>query len=148
MEKLRIFVEEFEKFMTFVKQSHRISDQYIKDFEKIFSVTEEALLLREIQDIKDELNMLTAVFQDQLGVLSKAGKDIAEDRKKLPETRSSAFNFQQQSEKHARHVERMRVQASQAYDTVSHLSPYSKSTNLSFGLAQGSSGSQTATGKR
>jgi hypothetical protein len=148
MEKLRIFVEEFEKFMTFVKQSDRISDQYIKDFEKIFSVTEEALLLREIQDIKDELNMLTAVFQDQLGVLKKAGKDIAEDREKLPETRSSAFNFHQQSEKHARHVERMHVQASQAYDTVSHPSLGLKNTDLSFNLAQRSSGSQTATGKR
>jgi len=147
MEKLRTFVENFKKFMTFVKQSHRISDTYIKDFEKIFSVTEEALLLREIQDIRDELNMLAAVFQDQLGVLSKAGKDIAEDRMKLPETRSSAFNFQQQSEKHARHVERMHVQASQAYDTVSHLSRDMKNTDLLY-IAQGSSGSQTATGKR
>ena len=119
MQNLTDFVKEFRKFMDFVKKSHRIGNEYIKSFEKIFSVTEEALLLREIQDIKDELNMLTAVFQDQLGVLRKAGKDIAEDRAKLPETRSSAFNFQQQSEKHARHVERMRVQASQAYDTVS-----------------------------
>ncbi len=135
MQKLTAFVTDFRKFMDYVKKSQRIDNKYIKDFEKIFSVTEEALLLREIQDIKDELNMLAAVFQDQLGVLHKAGKDIAEDRKKLPETRSSAFNFQQQSEKHARHVQRMRIQASQAYDTVSHPSIRFENTNLSFNLA-------------
>jgi hypothetical protein len=148
MEKLTTFVQDFEKFMAFVKQSDRISDEYIKDFEKIFSVTKETLLLREIQDIKDELNMLTAVFQDQLGILKKAGKDIALDRKKLPQTRSSAFSFQQQTEKHARHVERMHIQASQAYDTVSHPPLGLKDANLSFISAQGSSESQTATGKR
>lgn len=120
MQKLTTFVKDFKEFMDRIKDSHRIDSQYVTDFEKIFSVTEESLLLREIQDIKDELNMLTAVFKDQLGVLRKAGKDIADDREMLPETRSSAFNFQQQSEKHARHIERMRVQASQAYDTVSH----------------------------
>jgi hypothetical protein len=141
MEKLRIFVESFKEFMKLVKLSHRISDKYIKDFEKIFSVTEEALLLKEIQDIKDELNMLAAVFQDQLGVLNKAGKDIAEDRKRLPETGNSSFNFPQQSEKHARHVARMLVQASQAYDTVSRSSLFPENTNSSFVLAQGSSGS-------
>ena len=122
--------------MKFVKQSHRISEKYIKDFEKIFSVTDEALLLKEIQDIKDELNMLKAVFQDQLGVLDKAGNDIAEDRMKLPETRYSSFNFKQQSEKHARHVERMLFQASQAYDTVSYLLICADNTNSSFALAQ------------
>jgi predicted nucleic acid-binding Zn-ribbon protein len=122
MQKLTAFVTEFKKFMKSIEESPRIDNKYVEDFEKIFSVTEESLLLREIQDIKDELNMLTAVFKDQLSVLHKAGKDIADDRARLPETRSSAFNFQQQSEKHARHIERMRVQASQAYDTVSHLS--------------------------
>jgi hypothetical protein len=120
MERLTKFVQDFKGFMAFIKDLGRISDEYIKRFEKIFSVTEETLLLREIQDMKDELNMLAAVFSDQLTVLQKAGADIAEDRKNMPETRSSAFNFEQQSEKHARHVRRMHVQASQAYDTVSH----------------------------
>lgn len=118
MDRLKKFVQKFEGFMEFVKESNRISEEYIKQFEDIFSVTEETLLLREIQDIKDELHMLSAVFSDQRAVLKNAGADIAEDRKKMPKTRSSAFNFQQQSEKHARHVERMHVQASQAYDTV------------------------------
>jgi DNA-binding transcriptional regulator YiaG len=123
MQKLTVFVEKFEKFIKSIEDSDRIDEKYVKDFEEIFSVTEETLLLREIQDIRDELNMLAAVFKDQLGVLHRAGETIAEDRERLPETRSSAFNFQQQSEKHARHVERMRVQASQAYDTVSSPSP-------------------------
>ncbi len=118
MDRLKKFVQKFEGFMEFVKESNRISEEYIKQFEEIFSVTEETLLLREIQDIKDELHMLSAVFSDQHAVLKKAGTDIAEDRKKMPKTRSSAFNFEQQSQKHARHVERMHVQASQAYDTV------------------------------
>lgn len=150
MTKLTKFVHDFKEFMEFVNQTHRISDLYIKRFEKIFSVTKETLLLREIQDIKDELNMLKAVFEDQRGVLEKAGKDIAGDRQKSCKTRSSAFNFQQQSEKHARHIERMHVQATQAYNTVSQGTQQQawKILNCHFIIAQRSFGSQAAASKR
>src|SRR5277367_3702688 len=111
MTKLTKFVHDFNEFMDFVNQTPRISSGYIKRFEEIFSVTQETLLLREIQDIKDELHMLAAVFEDQKGVLAKANEDIAHDRSRTLRTRSSAFDFQQQSEKHARHIERMHVQA-------------------------------------
>jgi hypothetical protein len=118
MTKLTKFVHDFNEFMDFVNQTPRISAGYIKRFEEIFSVTQETLLLREIQDIKDELHMLAAVFEDQKGVLAKANEDIANDRSRTLRTSSSAFDFQQQSEKHARHIERMHVQATQAYNTV------------------------------
>jgi hypothetical protein len=125
MKELQRFVEDYKKFMDWLNAKHRAQtpSEYSKKFEDIFSVTSETELLREIQDMKDELNMLAAVFSDQQTVLKKAGEDIAEDRKKELQTRSSAFNFQQQSQKHARHIDRMRVQAEQAYSNVSHDTP-------------------------
>lgn len=113
------FVEEYQKFMKWLDLKHRDPEEYVRNFERIFSVTAETTLLREIQDLKDELSMLAAVFEDQKTMLTKAGDAIKWDRQKRDETRSSAFNFQQQSQKHARHVERMRLQAKQAYDNAS-----------------------------
>jgi hypothetical protein len=113
------FVEEYQKFMKWLDLKHRDPEEYVRNFERIFSVTDETTLLREIQDLKDELSMLAAVFEDQKAVLTKAGDAIKTDRQKRIETRSSAFNFSQQSQKHARHVERMRLQAKQAYDNAS-----------------------------
>ena len=120
--------------MIWLKENKRHHpSEYIKRFETIFSVTRETELLREIQDIKDELDMLSAVFDDQKLVLENAGKEINESRKELLkkegrsihnkkaslESRSSAFDYQQQSEKHARYVKRMQNQARQAYTNVS-----------------------------
>lgn len=113
------FVDEYQKFMKWLDLKHRDPEEYVRNFESIFSVTDETTLLREIQDLKDELSMLAAVFEDQKAVLTKAGDAIKTDRQKRLETRSSTFNFQQQSKKHARHVERMRLQSKQAYDNAS-----------------------------
>jgi hypothetical protein len=119
MQGLYKFVDNYNEFMAWLDKKHQSPGQYVKRFEQIFSVTNETELLREIQDMKDELNMLAAVFTDQITVLEKAGKDIARDRSKMHKTKSSEFNFEQQSHKHSRHVERMKRQVSQAYDNVS-----------------------------
>ena len=117
MNRLTEFVKEFRKFMKWLNARHRDSNDYIQRFEAIFSVTEEALLLREIQDINDELNMLEAVFNDQKMVLEFASKVVNEDRPQLGLT--SKLTLELQSIKHGRHINRMHVQASQAYDNVS-----------------------------
>ena len=84
--------------------------------------------------MKDELNMLSAVCRDQKSVLQKVGENIAMTRTALQSRSggklctdpqvpsiesSSAFSFQQQSDKHARHIGRMQDQANQAYKNVS-----------------------------
>ena len=119
MKRLTEFVKDFRKFMKWLNARHRDSDEYIRRFEAIFSVTDEALLLREIQDIKDELNMLEAVFNDQKMVLEFASKVVNDDRPQLHPASKLALELQ--SSKHGRHINRMHVQASQAYDNVSSI---------------------------
>jgi hypothetical protein len=119
MKRLTDFVNKFEDFMKKLNREPRSSTASIKDFENLFSVTYEASLLREIQDIKDELKMLSEVFLDQQCVLQAAGKKFSEDRDKKNLYPSSTFKYDQQSLKHGNHVERMLIQANQAYDTVS-----------------------------
>jgi hypothetical protein len=143
MIRLREFVDMYKKFMRWLKTRHKDPTEYVKQFEKIFSVTNETQLLREIQDMKDELNMLSAVFRDQNGVLTKVGGHIDMSRDVLSkagsgkdgagsesslETSPSAFSFQQQSEKHAGHIDRMKDQANQAYNNVSVV--FSKDTGV------------------
>ena len=132
------FVDEYKIFMNWLNGKNKDPNEYVRQFEKIFSVTTETELLREIQDMKDELNMLSAVFRDQKSVLEKVGKNIRASRTALlprtggnisrnskspAESSLSAFSFQQQSDKHARHIKRMQDQANQAYSNVSIFSP-------------------------
>jgi DNA-binding ferritin-like protein (Dps family) len=188
MRGLTKFVDEYKGFMIWLKGTDKDPNEYVSQFEKIFSVTTETELLREIQDMKDELNMLSAVFNDQKSVLKKVGENIKASRKSLlakardswdsksknnavcklkdestsktdddsshgskdgsasksnnnsasqskhasssdhsedkikshlVETSLSAFSFQQQSDKHAKHIKRMQDQANQAYNNVS-----------------------------
>ena len=128
MQMLIHFVKKFEEFMVWIKQQPAESEESIKRFENIFNVTQQTHLLRNIQDIKDELCMLEAVFQDQITVLKAAGKEIDKanfqciDGCKVDEAvrpcphRSMAFA--EQSNKHRTHIKRMQAQVTQAYDTV------------------------------
>ena len=132
------FVDEYKVFMKWLNGKNKDPNEYVRQFEEIFSVTTETELLREIQDMKDELNMLSAVFRDQKSVLQKVGETIKPSRMALlsetgkteggnptapsEESSLSAFSFQQQSEKHAGHIKRMQDQANQAYTNVSILS--------------------------
>jgi hypothetical protein len=134
MQMLSKFVKEFEEFMIWIKQQPAESEKSIQWFERIFSVTEQTHLLRNIQDIKDELGMLKAVFDDQVQVLLAAGEEIEQAnfqcihgcevnlamQQNLRCPHSSKI-FVDQSSKHLKQVERMQAQASQAYDTVSLL---------------------------
>ena len=135
MKGLTDFVRKHKGFVKWLNRKNKHPKEYIKRFEKIFSVTNETELLREIQDMKDELNMLAAVFKDQKSVLKKVGEDIEKSRTELlskagkdsgsspkalsVESSLSAFCFHQQSEKHAGHIIRMQDQANQAYTNVS-----------------------------
>lgn len=123
------FVKDFEEFMIWIKEQPAESEESIRWFESIFSVTEETQLLRNIQDIVDELGMLKAVFDDQIQVLN--GTDEEFEREGFhchhgcyPETTQgtrcphTSKALVDQSLKHLKHVERMQVQANQAYGTV------------------------------
>jgi hypothetical protein len=128
------FVDDYKVFMKWLNGKNKDPNEYVRKFEKIFSVTTETELLREIQDMKDELNMLSAVFRDQMSVLEKVGENIGTSRTLLlskadgtsdcsprsPSVESSLsdFCFQQQSDKHAGHIKRMQDQANQAYANV------------------------------
>jgi len=134
MKMLSEFVKEFEEFMIWIKQQPAESEESIRRFEKIFSVTEQTHLLRNIQDIKDELCMLKAVFEDQVQVLLAAGEEIeqanfqcihgcvvnvaVQQNLRCPH---SSKAFADQSLKHLKQIERMQAQASQAYDTLKDL---------------------------
>jgi hypothetical protein len=83
MRGLTKFVDEYKGFTIWLKGTDKDPNEYVSQFEKIFSVTTETELLREIQDMKDELNMLSAVFNDQKSVLKKVGENIKASRKSL-----------------------------------------------------------------
>jgi len=136
---LREFVDRYKGFMRWLNGRHKDTDEYVRRFEEIVSVTYETQLFREIQDMKEELNMLAAVFRDQKQVLGEVAINIAESRRAELTSRSvtkesgfskassldpssSAFSFQQQTEKHAADVHRMQEQASQANSNVSFVS--------------------------
>jgi lipid II:glycine glycyltransferase (peptidoglycan interpeptide bridge formation enzyme) len=134
MKMLSEFVSDFEEFMIWIKQQPAESEESIRRFEKIFSVTEQTHLLRNIQDIKDELCMLKAVFDDQVQVLLAAGEEIEQANFQCIHGCEVSLAIQQnlrcphsskafvdQSSKHLKQIERMQAQASQAYDTVSLL---------------------------
>ena len=126
------FVSEFENFMIWIKEQPAESEESIRWFESIFSVTEQTQLLRNIQDIKDELGMLKAVFDDQIQVLTPASEHIEQAdfqcmhgcTMKVAAMQTSlkcahsSKTFVDQSLKHLKLVKRMQFQANQAYDTV------------------------------
>jgi hypothetical protein len=87
-------------------------------FEIIFSVTRETLLFREVQDLRDELGMLSALFQDQLDVLADAEKIISRDRENSEADTKALALSQSRVMKHQKDVNRMKEQAEQAYEMV------------------------------
>jgi hypothetical protein len=161
MRGLTKFVGEYKDFMKWLNGKNKDPNEYVRQFEQIFSVTTETELLREIQDMKDELNMLSAVFNDQRSVLKKVGENIESNRKSLlakskdnstskpnhaspsdhlkdgnevhlVEASLSVFTFQQQSHKHMGHIKRMQDQANQAYRNVSiRLMPHNRANTYS-----------------
>ncbi|KAE9382220.1 hypothetical protein N431DRAFT_394088 [Stipitochalara longipes BDJ] len=131
MQMLIQFVKSFENFMVWIKQQPAESEESIRRFEEIFNVTKQTHLLRNIQDLKDELCMLEAVFQDQIEVLSATGKEIdkanfqcvdgCEVDEAVPRCPHSSMAFVDQSNKHWKQITRMQAQANQAYDTLKDL---------------------------
>lgn len=130
MQMLSQFVKDFEEFMAWIKEQPAESEESIRWFESIFSVTDQTRLLRNIQDIIDELGMLKAVFDDQIQVLNGVDEEFEHGDLQCPHgchlettktTRCphSSKALVDQSMKHLKHVERMQVQANQAYGTVS-----------------------------
>jgi hypothetical protein len=132
MQRLTDFDKKFKDFMSWIKRQPTESEKSITRFESLFDVTRYIHLLRNTQDIKDELGMLKAVFDDQVQVLTAAGEEIhlansqyVGDRKaKLAAEQClrcphSSKGFVDQSLKQLKQVERMQTQANQAYDTVS-----------------------------
>ena len=110
---LETFVKSFERFGS---KSEVPGDV----FEIIFSVTKETLLFREVQDIRDELRMLSALFKDQSDVLLAAQNIFypGDDASPLGLSQSRVL-------KHLKDVGQMEQQATQAYEMV-HTNRYSQ----------------------
>jgi hypothetical protein len=70
MNLLTEFVTSFEKF-------RKQPEESVFEFEKIFSVTRETHLPREVQDIRDELSMLNNLLGEQLSVLESSKHHFA-----------------------------------------------------------------------
>ncbi|KAK0113866.1 hypothetical protein ONS95_014109 [Cadophora gregata] len=121
---LNLFVKTFERYGN---KSEIPGDV----FETIFSVTKETLLFREVQDIRDELGMLSALFLDQLGVLADAEKVLYQEEVAKNKDLDDQDKFQVEGTplglararvmKHWRDVERMEGQARQAYEMLKDL---------------------------
>lgn len=121
---LNLFVKTFERYGN---KSEIPGDV----FETIFSVTKETLLFREVQDIRDELGMLSALFQDQLGVLADAErilyyKELADneglgEQEKFQVERTPLGLARARVMKHWEDVRRMEGQARQAYEMLKDL---------------------------
>ncbi|KAL5313433.1 hypothetical protein ACEPPN_019166 [Leptodophora sp. 'Broadleaf-Isolate-01'] len=121
---LQLFVKSFEQYGT---RSEVPGDV----FEIVFSVTKETLLFREVQDIRDELGMLSALFQDQLDVLAGAEKIFYHQELLKNKENEDKPSFQIDTTqlglararvaKHQRDVKRMEGQAVQAYEMLKDL---------------------------
>ena len=92
-------------------------------FEIMFSVTKETLLFREVQDIRDELGMLSALFQEQIDVLADAEKLLYPEETKKEEDTALGLS-RARVLKHQKDVARMEGQAVQAYEMVCHYLPF------------------------
>lgn len=114
---LQTFVKSFERLGSHSEVSGEV-------FEIIFSVTKETLLFREVQDLLDELGMLSALFKDQLDVLRDVERILYPDKTTPAEAGTSMLGLSQSRvKKHLRDVARMEEQARQAYEMVEHPSP-------------------------
>jgi len=86
-------------------------------FEIMFSVTKETLLFREVQDLRDELGMLSALFQEQSDVLADAEKLLYPDESAKKE--ATALGLSRAGVlRHQKDVARMQGQAVQTYEMV------------------------------
>ncbi|RDW70932.1 hypothetical protein BP6252_07495 [Coleophoma cylindrospora] len=115
MNLLTEFVTSFEKF-------RKQPEDSVIEFEKIFSVTRETHLLREVQDIRDELGMLNNLFDEQLLVL-KASRCTFSFYDRSPQTilDTSLEGSLRSIERRRRDIERMLIQGRQAYETLKDL---------------------------
>ena len=116
MNLLTEFVTSFERF-------RKQPEESVAEFEKIFSVTRETHLLREVQDIRDELGMLKSLFDEQLLVLDSAGGPLFHFSRRSFE---NILNISWRQtirgiERKKQDIERMLIQGKQAYETVPSL---------------------------
>jgi hypothetical protein len=105
------------KFVTSFEKFRREPEDSPADFERIFSVIHETHLFREVQDIRDELRMLDALFQDQITVLG-----LAEDKLRTPYQLgvidTSIWDSRRHVENQREAILRMIILTDQAYNTV------------------------------
>lgn len=102
------FVKDFEAFVIWIKQQAAESEESIKYFEEIFSVKAQIRLYSNIQDTRDELGMLKAVFDDQIQVLTTASEHLEHEKKSQYHSRSRAL--EEQSLQNLKLVEKLQTQ--------------------------------------
>lgn len=88
----------------------------------------EITLLEEVKDIRDELNILKSIFEDQKDVLEKLFNLVAGPR--LPKEQATDENpilnyYQQRSDIDLRieKIQKMQMDTTTTYDSVGHAAP-------------------------
>jgi hypothetical protein len=120
------FVMDFKAFVIWIKQQAAESEESIKRFEEVFSVEAQIGLYSHIQDARDELGMLKAVFTDQIQVMAAVGEVLGHQRfqesgehptfQLLKARLSRALEIQ--SQKNLKLVEKLQTQLNEVYSSV------------------------------
>lgn len=88
-----------------------------KPYDVFYNIGEEAALLREIKDIRDELNIITKVFTDQQKALEIMNK-LVKNKVKMNGKEPSA-DIIKRIKRHVNDVKEIDDHASRAYEAVS-----------------------------
>lgn len=92
-----------------------------KPYDVFYNIGEEAALLREIKDIRDELNIITKVFTDQQKALEMMNKLV---KGKVNSTgKEPSADIIKRIKRHMADIKEIDDHASRTYEAVSYASP-------------------------
>lgn len=107
-------------------QNITTSDELREDLKKLYDISEETRLAKEIKDIRDELHILSTVLEDQETVLidmHEAIRDMRTDKavrdgSKIPETTFTYHSPPERVRMHQKVVRGLEKQAEKTYIAV------------------------------
>jgi hypothetical protein len=111
-------------------QNISTSDELKEDLKKLYDISQETRLVKEIKDIRDELHVLSTVLEDQETVLDDMHQAIRDmkaskaerDGSKIPETTLSYHSPSERVRMHQKVVHGLEKQAEKAYIAVCAIS--------------------------
>ncbi|KAH8690561.1 hypothetical protein BGW36DRAFT_57335 [Talaromyces proteolyticus] len=154
-EESKMFNDFTDLFERLAKDDQNIStsDELKKDLRKLFDISEETKLVKEIKDIRDELHIISTILEDQETVLvdmeeaiqaMKARKTEGVEQKKL-QTASSYHSLPERVRMHKAVVQGLDKQAEKTYVALKDLLDLKqKQANVSEARTQGKQAAETA----